>query len=70
MRKGPHLHVIRNVLAKDVAPVRVGIKGLALLVIPGEPLLVVGDVKTTVQGSLRNRSKQLLVRLRPTQKVT
>merc|ERR1740129_460741 len=47
-------HVVSHVAAEDVSTVDVSIQLLGLSVIAGEPLLRVGDVKTTINGSLHS----------------
>ena len=46
-------HVLGDVLAEDVVAVNLGVEGLLLSVVAGETLLGVGDVQTTIDGSLQ-----------------
>jgi hypothetical protein len=45
-------HVLGDVLAHDPGDVGLGVEGLGVLGVPGEPLVVVGDVEAAVAGSL------------------
>merc|ERR1719234_889295 len=51
-------HVVSHVASKDVSTVDISVQLLGLSIIAGEPLLRVGNVKTTVNGSLHG-SKHL-----------
>lgn len=47
-----HLHVVSNVLAKDVRPMDLGVEALGLRRVTGETLHGMGDVEATVNGAL------------------
>ena len=51
---GQSLHVLSHMTTKDVLAEGVGIEFLAFLVVSRETLLVVGDVETTIRGSLQS----------------
>ena len=47
------LHVVSDMLAEDMGPVDISIERLALAVVSWEPLLRVGDVKSSINSSLQ-----------------
>lgn len=45
-------HVIGDVLTEDVALVHLGVEGLGVTVVAGEALVAVGDIESTIGGTL------------------